>query len=39
MRNITLSGSNGRITFKGTYRVRMWIIFARLRIGTTFGLL
>jgi hypothetical protein len=31
MRNITLSGRDGRI--------RMWIMFVWLRIGTAFGLL
>jgi hypothetical protein len=37
-RNITLSGSDGRVTFKSK-RIRMWIIFVWLRIGTTFGVL
>jgi hypothetical protein len=39
MKNIILSDRDGRITFKWNLRIRMWIIFVWLRIGTTFGLL
>jgi hypothetical protein len=35
---ITLRGRDGRITFKWNLKIRMWIIFVWLRIGTSFGL-